>query len=187
VRQPAVVIVGMATTTRPKLALQCLLSTCTCTVPSCQRVAPDGVAAASGRLSVAAATLPQRRYGTNVHWVECSPGQPCPSEKDCSDGGGPKPGEVAQLGRAFGRARTGVRWNLVEQACGVYNFSMYDRLVGELDAAGVGLYGIFAFGNPLYNCSYLPISPLQQEAFARFAVAMVAHFRGRGVVWELWK
>ena len=128
----------------------------------------------------------QRRWGTNVHWVECSPHEPCPSAKDSSPGGGPKPGEAAQLGRAFGRARTGIRWYLVEQERSVYDFGMYEALLRELDGADVGLYGIFAYGNPLYNCSYLPLSAPQQRAFADFAVAMMAHFAGRGVIWELW-
>lgn len=126
------------------------------------------------------------RWGTNVHWVECSLHKPCPSSKDLGPGGGPKCGEVKQLGAAFRWARTGIRWYLVEQTRGVYNFTMYEQLLDELDSAGVRLYGIFADGNPLYNCTYAPRTAPQQEAFARFCVAMMAHFRKRDVIWELW-
>jgi hypothetical protein len=133
---------------------------------------------------------PQRaaaRWGVNVHWERCDLGQPCPPI-DLGASGGPRPGEVAQLGRAFGRARTGVRWFLVEQERGVYNFSAYERMLADLEQVGVGAYWILAHGNPLYGSKEAaPISEAQRKGFARFAVAMMAHFRGRGVVWECWK
>eukprot|EP01048_Picozoa_sp_COSAG05_P002172 COSAG05_NODE_83_length_20755_cov_5.928011_3_plen_1366_part_00 len=129
--------------------------------------------------------IARSRWGTNVHWVECSLHEPCP-RNPIGPGGGPKPGETAQLSSAFGVVRTGIRWFLVEQQRGVFNFTIYDKLLDELDDADVKLYGILADGNPVYNCSYAPQSVAQQEAFARFAVAIMAHFRGRGVTWELW-
>ena len=113
---------------------------------------------------------------------------PCPPA-DLGPSGGPRPGEAAQVGQAFGRARTGVRWFLVEQQVGVYNFSAYERMLADLEAAGVGAYWILAHGNPLYGSSESPGNPIsaqQREGFARFAVAMIAHFRGRDVIWEVW-
>eukprot|EP01043_Picozoa_sp_COSAG02_P000410 COSAG02_NODE_7_length_64539_cov_120.393482_43_plen_558_part_00 len=129
-----------------------------------------------------------RRWGVNVHWEQCELHQPCPPT-DLGASGGPRPGEAAQLGQAFGRARTGVRWFLVEQQLGIYNFSAYERMLTDLAAAGVGAYWILAHGNPLYGSSESPGNPIsaqQREGFARFAVAMMAHFRGHDVVWEVW-
>jgi hypothetical protein len=129
-----------------------------------------------------------RRWGVNVHWERCEPRMPCPPT-DLGASGGPRPGEAAQVGQAFGRARTGVRWFLVEQKVGVYNFSAYERMLADLAAAGVGAYWILAHGNPLYGSSESPGNPIsaqQREGFARFAVAMIAHFRGHDVIWEVW-
>jgi hypothetical protein len=130
---------------------------------------------------------PAARWGVNVHWVRCEPHQPCPGELGAA--GGPQPGEAEQLGAAFGRARTGIRWFLAEQQLGVYNFTMYERLLDDLESAGVGAYWILAHGNPLYGTPPEPGDPItatQQEGFARFTVAMMAHFAGRSVIWELW-
>ena len=76
----------------------------------------------------------KRGWGVNVHWERCEPHMPCPPA-DLGASGGPRPGEAAQLGQAFGRARTGVRWFLVEQQVGVYNFSAYERMLAEQQAA----------------------------------------------------
>ena len=40
-----------------------------------------------------------------------------------------------------------------------------------------------------YGCGAepgVPRSPEQWAGFARFAVEMMAHFAGRGIVWEVW-
>ena len=62
----------------------------------------------------------------------------------------------------------------------------YDGLLGELDAVGVRPYWILDYGNPLYDNGTAPSTEIGIDAFARFAVASVSHYEGRGVVWELW-
>ena len=40
-----------------------------------------------------------------------------------------------------------------------------------------------------YGCGAepgVPRTPEQRAGFARFAVEMMAHFAGRGIVWEVW-
>jgi hypothetical protein len=97
-----------------------------------------------------------------------------------------KPEELKQL------AETGITWirmdfawQGIERKTGVYDFTSYDRLMSELDSVHIRALLILDYGNPLYG----PVSPATEEArsaFARFAVAAVKHFAGRGVIWEMW-
>ncbi|MGN6505022.1 MAG: cellulase family glycosylhydrolase [Tepidisphaeraceae bacterium] len=101
----------------------------------------------------------------------------------------PRPGEMkllADLG--VGRVRMDVGWHRVETEAGRYDFSAYDALLRDLDAAHVKAMLILDYGNTLYTGSpkAAPTTPPARAAFARFAAATVAHFKGRGVLWEIY-
>ncbi len=96
-----------------------------------------------------------------------------------------QPGEIAKIGGAFRWVRMDFAWSSIEREKGKYDFSAYDRLVSSLKQRGVRPYFILDYGNDLY----LPGSPRTPEsraAFCRWVVAAMAHFKGRGIVWEMW-
>ena len=87
-----------------------------------------------------------------VGWVSRSPSSP-----SLWSWGGPFADSAGVSGAAFGMARTGIRWFLVEQERGHYSFDMYEALYSNLTKAGVGCYWILAHGNPLVRspCHFL--------------------------------
>jgi hypothetical protein len=109
-----------------------------------------------------------QRFGVNIHFTI------------------PAAGEAQQLATGFRTARRDFTWDVVEKATGQYNFSRYDGLYASLSAAGVRSYWILDYGNPLYDGGDAPRTDAGRAAFAAFAVASMAHFAGRGIIWELW-
>jgi hypothetical protein len=99
-----------------------------------------------------------------------------------------QPEEISQMASAFRVIRTDFRWNLVSSSKSPqrYNFSSYETLLEKLHAAGSRPLWIIdrppstVQGGP-------PTTPASISAFAAFAVAAMQRFRGRGVIWELWK
>jgi hypothetical protein len=93
-------------------------------------------------------------------------------------------------------------WAGTERQKGQYDWSEYDALTADLDKRGMHAYYILDYSNPLYEnavTSTNPVthkpehdviaSPQQPEsvgAFAKWAAAAAEHFRGRGVIWEIW-
>ncbi len=76
-------------------------------------------------------------------------------------------------------------WGSIETSKGVYNFKNYDDLVDSLATRGIRALLILDYGNGLYGPA--PQTNEQgRQAFAAFAKAAAAHFKGRGVVWDLW-
>src|SRR5438034_1100450 len=76
---------------------------------------------------------------------------------------------------------------------GQYNFSSYERIVSMLAARGMRPLFILDYTNSLYESSHSPaytsVGPhtdAVRQAFARFAAAAAAKFKGRGIVWEIW-
>jgi GH35 family endo-1,4-beta-xylanase len=50
---------------------------------------------------------------------------------------------------------------------------------------------ILDYGNPIHSPGEFPFTdrmntPEVREAFARWAAAAVTHFKGRGILWEIW-
>jgi hypothetical protein len=87
----------------------------------------------------------------------------------------------------FRFVREDFAWSRVEQAKGVYNFKPYDDLTRELTRRGLRALYILDYGNKLYEPSGMSVQTEPgREAFARFAAAAAARYRGQGVVWELW-
>lgn len=113
-------------------------------------------------------TVPEA-LGVNIHFTD------------------PQPGELDLL------AATGVRWvrmdftwAATERQRGVYDFSSYDRLIAALDSRRLRAILILDYGNGNYDHGLPPDSDEAVAAFARWAAAAVRHFRGHGIVWEMW-
>ena len=98
-----------------------------------------------------------------------------------------KPGEMDLLRDAgFRWIRMDLGWAGIEREKGKYDFSAYDRLMADLKAhGGIRPILILDYGNDLYEKGS-PRSPEARAAFARFAAAVVTHFKNQGVLWEMW-
>jgi polysaccharide biosynthesis protein PslG len=96
----------------------------------------------------------------------------------------------------FKFARMDFFWADTERKKGVYDWSAYDELTGNLERRGLCAYYIFDYSNPLYEemvpdkkSGRVLASPQHAEsvaAFARWAAAAARHFQGRRVIWEIW-
>src|SRR5262245_50591997 len=99
----------------------------------------------------------------------------------------PQPGEMAKI------AATGVRWlrmDMVwvdtEREKDRYDFSAYDRFVKALDEHGLKAVFILDYANPLYDGGLSPHTDEGRQAFARWAVAAIQRYSGKGYLWEIW-
>jgi beta-xylosidase len=131
------------------------------------------VMALAGRFLPARAQLPpptvSEGFGVNIHFTD------------------PQPGEMERFREAgFRRARMDLFWGSVEREKGVYDFAAYDRLIEHLARAGARPLFILDYGNPLYDGNRAPHTDEGRAAFARFAGAAAARYKGRGVLWEIW-
>jgi hypothetical protein len=84
-------------------------------------------------------------------------------------------------------------WTMVESTSqGVYDFRIFDSFVESMTQRGIRV--LFCLdgdnppsnGNPLYDNGLSPYTDNGRAAFARFAAASVSHFKGKGIIWELW-
>jgi hypothetical protein len=108
-------------------------------------------------------------FGVNIHFTD------------------PAAGEMERFAEAgFRLARMDLSWGGVERAAGEYNFAAYDRLVAHLARAGARPLFILDYGNRLYDGGRAPHTEAGRAAFVRFAAAAAEHFRGKGVLWEIW-
>ncbi|MCS6859297.1 MAG: cellulase family glycosylhydrolase [Abditibacteriales bacterium] len=107
--------------------------------------------------------------GVNIHFIE-----PPPHDVDM----------IAAAGFRF--IRMDFSWVHIERKQGEYDFSGYAQLVDALAQRGIRPLFILDYGNPLYDNDLAPHTDAGREAFARFAAAGAARFKGRGVLWELW-
>ncbi|CAN5544631.1 hypothetical protein BH11ARM2_BH11ARM2_38440 [soil metagenome] len=85
----------------------------------------------------------------------------------------------------FRWVRRDLFWHEVEREKGKYDFRRFDRLLTALRARRIRPVFILCYGNGLYQKDS-PKIPEARAAFVRYAVAAVEHFRGKGVVWEMW-
>jgi polysaccharide biosynthesis protein PslG len=90
-------------------------------------------------------------------------------------------------------AASGVRWvrmdfdwSSIERARGEYDFRAYDALLSALDAVHIRAIFTLDYRNPLYDQGLSPASDEARQAFARWAAAAAVHFRGRGLLWEIY-
>jgi beta-glucosidase/6-phospho-beta-glucosidase/beta-galactosidase len=77
-------------------------------------------------------------------------------------------------------------WSAVEREKGVYDFKAYDELTEALAKRGIRALYILDYGNGLYESEQSVRTEDGRQAFARFAAAAAARYRGRGILWELW-
>src|SRR4029079_12333674 len=97
------------------------------------------------------------------------------------------PGELEMLAAAgFRFVRMDFTWAGTEPAPGRYNFSAYERLLAALDRHHIRAVLILDYSNRLYDDDLAPHTAEGRAAFARWAAAAASHFKGRGVVWEIW-
>jgi hypothetical protein len=122
--------------------------------------------------------------GINIHFVT---GQ----EKDLD--------MIAAAGFRFIRMDFG--WQDIESSKGIYNWAAYDELTANLKKRGMGAIYIFDYSNSLYEDQVNSTDPLTNKkqtdiaspqksesiaAFARWASASAAHFKGSNIIWEIW-
>jgi Cellulase (glycosyl hydrolase family 5) len=104
----------------------------------------------------------------------------------------PQQRDVRMIATAgFGFVRMDLPWASIERQKGIYDFAGYEDLVRMFAGRGIRSLIILAYGNPLYDNSPAPfhMGPRTDEvrqAFARYAAATVAKFKGLGVIWEIW-
>jgi beta-galactosidase GanA len=86
----------------------------------------------------------------------------------------------------FRLVRMDFLWEWVEKEKGKYDFTEYDKLMASLDKYGIRPLFIFDYGNPNYPNSTVPSDDATRNAFAAFTGASAAHFKDRGIIWEIW-
>jgi hypothetical protein len=82
--------------------------------------------------------------------------------------------------------RADLTWAQVEREKGRYNFSQYDQLVDAGQTQGFRILFILDYGNRLYGQGRAITTDAQRTAFADYAAAAAARYKGKGVVWEIW-
>jgi len=92
--------------------------------------------------------------------------------------------QIAEGGFRF--IRMDFSWVHIEKKKGQYDFRAYDELVDSLATQGIRALFILDYGNPLYDKDMAPCTDEGRAAFVKFAAAGAAHFKGKGVLWELW-
>jgi hypothetical protein len=99
----------------------------------------------------------------------------------------PRPGEMQMLADAgFKFVRMDFAWGGTERRAGAYDFAAYDRLLAALRPHGIRAVFILDYANRLYDEGQAPHTDAGRAAMAKWAAAAVAHFKGQGVVWEMW-
>lgn len=99
----------------------------------------------------------------------------------------PRPGELPLLADSGAHwVRVDFTWERMEKAPGEYDFGVYDRLMVMLEPFHIRVLAILDYSNPLYDEGLSPHTDKGREAFAKWAAATVNHFRGRGIVWEMY-
>ena len=113
------------------------------------------------------------RWGLNVHW----------------NNGQLRDGEADQVAQVASVVRTDARWGSVERVVGSYTFSDVETIVIPIVERNMTPMLIIDGSNPLYGPSGAPYSQMRnataRAAFVRFSIAIMEHFQGRGIVWEL--
>ena len=124
--------------------------------------------AATPHPSLPSVTVPQG-LGMNIHFTQA------------------RPGELEMLAAAGCRwVRMDFQWGGIERERGNYDFSAYDGLMRSLKAHDMRAVFILDYGNTLYGHERSVVSDEGIQAFARWAAAAVRHFKGQGILWEIW-
>jgi hypothetical protein len=98
----------------------------------------------------------------------------------------PQPGEMEKIAAAgFRWIRQDLAWHQVEKEKGKYDFEPLARLFDACEKNRVRPLIILDYGNDLYQ-EGSPRTPESRAAFCRMVEALMARFKGRGAVWEMW-
>jgi polysaccharide biosynthesis protein PslG len=89
--------------------------------------------------------------------------------------------ELQELG--FKYVRRGFVWFNIEKTPGEYHFEEYDALVDNAEKRGMHVLGCIALNNGKFPGVK---EAAGREAFAKFAATVVARYKGRPVIWEIW-
>ena len=118
--------------------------------------------------NTAAPVIPEG-LGVNIHFTD------------------PQPGEMKMLAAAGVRwVRMDFYWQRTETAKGRYDFTPYEQLITALDEHKIRALFILDYANKLYDEGNSPYTPEGRRAFAQWAAAAARHFRGRGILWEIY-
>ena len=118
--------------------------------------------------SLPSPTVPEG-LGVNIHFTD------------------PRPGEMEMLAEAgFRWVRMDFSWSRTERERGKYDFAAYDRLLTALEPHKIRALFILDYSNKLYEPEHSVASEEGRQAFARWAAAAVTHFKGHGILWEIW-
>ncbi len=99
----------------------------------------------------------------------------------------PQPGEMKMMADAGIRwVRMDLFWDQTEREKGVYDFSAYDRLIKALEEYRIRPIFILDYVNKFYDDARSPDTPEGRAGMARWAAAAATHFRGRGILWEMY-
>ncbi len=95
----------------------------------------------------------------------------------------------------FGGTRLAFEWGQLEPVRGVYDWAEQDRIIAQLEAVGIGTYGMIGY-SPEWarpantRQTHRPIvdgsAARGDTAFAVFAAATARRYRGRIDRWEVW-
>jgi hypothetical protein len=106
---------------------------------------------------------------------------------------------IAAAGFKF--VRMDFSWSGTERAPGRYTWDEYDELTANLEKRGLRALYILDYSNALYEDKLISRDPISGKevtgiaaprkpdsvaAFARWAAAAAEHYRGRGILWEIW-
>lgn len=99
----------------------------------------------------------------------------------------PRPGEMEMLAAAgFRWIRMDFAWGGTEREKGRYDFQAYDRLLAAMEKHKIRGLWILDYSNRHYDHGLSPATDEGRRAFARWAAAAVRHFRGHGILWEMY-
>ena len=99
----------------------------------------------------------------------------------------PRPGEMEMLAEGgFRWIRMDLTWARTEREKGRYDFSAYDRLLAALRPHQIRTLFILDYSNSLYEENRSVATEEGRQAYARWAAAAAEHFRGQGILWEIW-
>jgi hypothetical protein len=131
-------------------------------------VASQAIIAAPPHPSLPSETVPDG-LGVNIHFTDAQP-----SELEMLAAGG------------FRWVRMDFTWAATERQRGHYDFAAYDRLLEALQKHKLRALYILDYGNELYEPGGSVVSQAARKAFARWAAAAATHFKGHGILWEIW-
>lgn len=82
--------------------------------------------------------------------------------------------------------RMDFNWEKTEKERGIYDFSEYDILLAALEKYQIKAVFILDYKNILYDNNLSPYTDLGRVAFSKWAIAAVRHFKGKGIIWEMY-